>query len=155
MFKVAILAAAVMVFAVACAEKPAPTKARVEKDPKILSAEEKIGKTTADGKAIIEKVQAMKPEVNEVQSTKTLKEIVDGYAQNMGAYNITPIGWEASQKKTNNWKVVFHYQDYQKQVVAAEWEYNPGSSKVYPFEKVNAPGFISTEPAPSSAAKSK
>jgi hypothetical protein len=41
------------------------------------------------------------------------------------AYNITPIGWEASQKKllpgekAGRWKVVFNYQDYQKQLLAA------------------------------------
>ena len=149
------------VLVVGCAEKPAPVKPAAQKDPRIAALEERINKTTPEGKAIIEKAQSMKPEVNEVMSTKTLKEVVDDYAQNKGAYNINAIGWEASQKKalpgekTGRWKVVFHYQDWQKQMIAAEWEYNPESNKLYPFEKTNAPQFISLEGAPPPAKKGK
>jgi hypothetical protein len=144
---------------VGCVDKgPPPAAKRVDKDPKVAAAEEKIGKTTPEGKAIIEKVQAMKPEVNEQPSGKTIKEIADDYANNKGAYNIIVIGWEASQKKpiagqkTGRWKVVFHYQDYQKQQLAAEWEYNPDENKVYPFELVNAPQFWT---APDASKKGK
>ena len=115
MIRFATLAVAVAVLSIACHDKAptaSATKAQSDKNPKIAAAEDKIGKTTPEGKAIIEKVQAMKPEVNEQQSTKTLKEMVDDYSQNKGAYNITPIGWEASQKKptqgekSGRWKVV-------------------------------------------------
>src|SRR5215218_9100604 len=86
---------------IGCGQKTSPiNKAKADKDPKVAAAEEKINKTSPEGKEIIEKVKAMKPEVNEQVSTKTLNEVVENYAKNMGNYNITPIGWEASKKKT-------------------------------------------------------
>jgi hypothetical protein len=136
----------------ACDKKPAPA-ARTQKDPKIAAIEERVSKTTPEGKVVIEKVLAMKPSVNEQVSTKTLQEMVDDYAKNKGAYNITSIGWEAAQKKllkgekAGRWKVVFNYQDWQKQLLAAEWEYNSDTNQLYPFEKDNAPGFWSNEGA--------
>ncbi|HSF23942.1 MAG TPA: hypothetical protein VLE20_06930 [Blastocatellia bacterium] len=147
---------------VGCADKgPAPAAKRVEKDPKVAAAEEKIAKTTPEGKAMIEKAQAMKAEVNEQPSGKTIKEIADGWTNNQGAYNISVIGWEASQKKpfagekTGRWKIVFHYQDYQKQQLAAEWEYNPETNKLYPFELTNAPQFWTAPEAASQGKKGK
>jgi hypothetical protein len=143
---------AVLVLLVGCGKKPASV-ARAEKDPKIAAMEDRISKTSAEGKQIIAKVQGMKPEVNEQVSTKTLAEMVDDYAKNKGAYNITQIGWEAVQKKpiagekAGRWKVVYNYQDWQKQLLAAEWEYNSETNKLYPFEKLNAPGFWSNEGA--------
>jgi hypothetical protein len=141
---------AVLLLLVACDHKTGPA-AKAQKDPKIAAIEERISKTTPEGKEIIEKVKAMKPEVNEQASTKTVGEMVDEYAKNKGAYNITAIGWEASQKKllpgskSPRWKVVFSYQDWQKQLLTAEWEYDPDTKKVYPFEKDNAPQFYSAE----------
>ena len=144
---------------VGCVEKgPPPAAKRVEKDPKVAAIEERIAKTTPEGKAMIEKAHAMKPEVNEQASGKTVKEIADGWTNDQGAYNISVIGWEATQKKpfagekTGRWKVVFHYQDYQKQQLVAEWEYNPETDKLYPFELVNAPQFWT---APAAATKGK
>jgi DUF3071 family protein len=136
-----IVLAAILVSLVGCAEKPTPVTAKANKDPKIAAIEDRISKTTPEGKQMIEKAQGMKPEVNEQPSGKTLAEMVDEYTKNMGAYNISAIGWEASQKKTGKWKVVFNYQDYQKQLRAAEWEYDPGTNKLYPFEKENAKDF--------------
>ena len=137
----------IAILVVGCQDKPAPATKRADKDPKVAAAEDKIAKTTPEGKAMIQKVQAMKPEVNEQASGKTLKEIADDYANNKGAYNISVIGWEASQKKpiagekAGRWKIVFYYQDYQKQILAAEWEYNTDANKLYPFETTNAPQF--------------
>jgi hypothetical protein len=82
----------------------------------------------------------MKPEVNEQVAARPLSDILKDYSENKGTFNIIPIGWEASQKKNHRWKLVYHYQDYQKQLAAAEWEYNPETNKLYPFEFVNAPG---------------
>jgi hypothetical protein len=144
-----------VVVVAACDSKPASV-AKTQKDPKIAAIEERVSKTTPEGLAIIEKVKAMKPEVNEQLSSKTLGEKADDYSKNMGAYNIVPIGWEASKKKllpqekTGRWKVVFNYQDYQKQIVAAEWEYNSDTNKLYPFEKDHAPEFYE---APEAGAK--
>lgn len=139
---------AVIALSLAACEHKAPVTSTAPKDPRIAAVEARISKTTPEGLAIIEKVKAMKPEVNEQISAKTLGEMADKYAKEMGAaYNITPIGWEASQKKllpsekAGRWKVVFNYQDYQKQLLAAEWEYNSDTNKLYPFEKDNAPGF--------------
>ncbi len=151
---------AILILLVGCQSKPAPV-AKAEKDPKMAAVEDRISKTTPEQKRIIDKVQTMKAEVNEQLSTKTLSEMVDGYAKNKGAYNITPIGWEASQKKllagerTGRWKVVFHYQDYQKQLRAAEWEYNTETNKLYPFEKENAKDFWSGEGAADKGKKGK
>ena len=144
----------------ACHDKPAPAARPAGKDPKIAAAEDKISKTTPEGKAMIEKVQAMKPKVNDQESGKTLKEKADTWAKDNGAYNITPIGWEAAQKKpitsekVGRWKIVFHYQTYDKQFLAAEWEYNPATNELYPFEKTNAPGFWDP-PAPDAGKKGK
>jgi len=143
---------AVLLLLVACDHKPGPV-AKAQKDPKIAAIEDRISKTTPEGKEIIEKVKAMKPEVNEQLSTKTLGEMVDHYEKEMGAYNITPIGWEASPKKllpgskSPRWKIAFSYQDWQKLLLVAEWEYDPDTKKVYPFEKDNAAQFYSNEGA--------
>jgi len=144
----------------ACEHKPAPVTSTASKDPRVAAVEARISKTTPEGTAVIEKVKAMKPEVNEQISAKTLGEMADKYAKEMGAaYNITPIGWEASQKKllpsekTGRWKIVFNYQDYQKQLLAAEWEYNSDTNKLYPFEKDNAPGFWEAPESPGKKGK--
>ena len=119
---------------------------KVPDDPKLAAIKESISKTTGEGKTVIEKVKGMKPEVNDQVSAKTLTEIIDDYSNKSG-YSLTSIGWEASQKKplpqesVGRWKVIFHYQDYQKQYSSAEWEYNPTTNKVYPFELKNAPTF--------------
>lgn len=126
----------------ACGQKAGPVKATAAKDPKIAAVEDKIQKTTPEGKEMVEKVKAMKPEVNDQAASKTLNEIVDDYAKNKGTYNINLVGWEASKKASNGrWKIVLHYQDWQKNLLAAEWEYNPQSNKLYPFEVTNAPTF--------------
>ena len=118
-----------------------PAKSAAPKDPKMAAIQERIDKTTPEGKQMVEKILAMKPEVNGQPAGKTLGEIVDTYAKTNGEYNIKPIGWEASQKKSGRWKIGFNYQDWQKQFLFAEWEYNPESKNVYPFELQNAKEF--------------
>ena len=151
MIRTTALSAVVLLLA-ACGDKPASV-AKAPKDPKTAAIEERIAKNTPEAKQIIEKVQAMKPEVNEKLSTKTLAEMVEEYAKTKGAYNITTIGWEASQKKllpgekAGRWRVLFNYQDWQKLFLVAEWEYNSDTNKLYPFEKDNASGFYSNEGA--------
>ncbi len=85
----------------------------------------------------------MKPEINGQKSSLSLGEIVKDFSENKGSFNIKPIGWEASQKKNGRWRIVFHYQDYQKQYEEAEWEYNLETNNVYPFEARNATQFWS------------
>lgn len=151
---------AVLLLLFGCDKKSAPV-ATAQRDPKIAAIEDRISKTTGEGKQIIAKAQGMKAEYNEQLSTKTVQEMVEHYSKNMGAYNITPIGWEAAQKKplpgekSGRWKVVFNYQDYQKQLRAAEWEYNAGTNKLYPFEKENAKDFWSSEGAEAQGKKGK
>jgi hypothetical protein len=142
--------------AVGCAGKSsAPGQARVEKDPRITAIEQSIAKTTPEGKEMIQQLKALKPEVNTRIAGKSLGEIVDEYAINKGNYNLTPLGWEASQKKNGRWKLMFHYQDYQKQIASAEWEYDPQAKKLYPFEVKNAPGFWVAESAAAQSASTK
>ena len=125
-----------------CSQSAAPTaKSSPPKDPKMAAIQERIDKTTPEGKQIVQKVLAMKPEVNEQISGKTLGEVVDISAKNNAEYSIKPIGWEATQKKSGRWKIAFDYQDWQKQYVVAEWEYNPETNKVYPFEQDHAKEF--------------
>jgi hypothetical protein len=127
----------------ACGERPGPPKppAKAPDDPRLVAIKEAIAKTSPEGKAIIEKVKGLKPEVNDVPASKTLSEIVEEFSKEKGQFNLMPIGWEASQKKNGRWKILFHYQDYQKQFRSAEWEYNPENNKLYPFELNNAPQF--------------
>jgi hypothetical protein len=145
MTKFTVVVAALILLA-GCGQKPTPV-AKAAKDPKIAAVEDRISKTTGEGKQVIEKVQSMKPEVNEQLSAKTLAEMAEHYAKDMGAYNLTPIGWEAAKKKSlageksGRWKVAFDYFDYKQQLLIAEWEYNADTNKLYPFEKDNAPGF--------------
>lgn len=129
--------------------KPAPTrnKPAANKDPKIAAIEERVAKATPEAKAMIEKVKGMKPIVNDKTSAMTLGEHVDDYSNNKGAYNITPIGWEASEKANKRWKILFHYKTFSDELTIAEWEYNPTDNKLYPFDLKNAPTFW-TEVAP-------
>jgi len=157
-----IMIAMVVVGLTGCGDKPAPVAAKsTAKDPKRVAMEERINKTTPEGKQIIEKVKAMKPEVNKQLSTKTIAEMVEVYSKNSDQNNLSPIGWEAAQKKpyekesVGRWKVAFDYQDWQKQYMTAEWEYNPITNSVYPFELDNAKGFWSNEGANTQATKGK
>ena len=122
----------------------------------MAAIQDRIDKTAPEGKQMIEKVLAMKPEVNDQPAGKTLGEIVDNYAKNNAEYNIKPIGWEASLKKSSGrWKIAFNYQDWQKQYIMAEWEYNPETKKLYPFEFQNAKEFWVAPETAGKAAKAK
>ena len=141
-------------FAFSCGEQPQPAKSSAPpEDPKITAIKSAIAKQTPEQKAEVDKAKAMKPEVNEVTATKTLGEIVDNFSKNNAQYNINPIGWEASQKKNGRWKVLFHYQDYQKQLLEAEWEVDPVANKIYPFEFKNAKEFFTSEGADTTKGK--
>lgn len=143
-------------FVAACNDKagPAtPNKASADAaDPKLSAINSAISKTTPEGNAIIEKAKGMKPELNTVMSSKTLAEVVDDYAKNKGEYNINVIGWEAGQKKNNRWRIILHYREYTKEYSTAEWEYNPETNKVYPFDPKNAAQFWA---GPSEGGKAK
>ncbi|MEW6129193.1 MAG: hypothetical protein AB1757_19290 [Acidobacteriota bacterium] len=134
----------IVLFLVACGQKPVDQTAKPQtaKDPKLVKFEENIAKTTPEGKDFIEKAKAMKPKVNDQISSKTLGELIEDYSKNKGDFNIKPIGWASEEKKTNkNWKLVFYYQDFSNQYLSAEWEYNPQTKELYPFEFTNAPQF--------------
>ena len=136
-----------------CQDKPVQTNTKAQKDPRTVAMEESIAKTTPEGKKILEKILAMKPEINGQKSTKTLSAVVDDFAKTKGGFNILPIGWEASQKKSGRWKAVFHYQEYTKDYKDAEWEYNPETDNLYPFDKDNAKVFWSSEKETPAAGK--
>jgi hypothetical protein len=145
-----------MVAMVGCGEKPQPTasKPKADADPKRAKFQEAIDKTTPEGKDMIEKIKAMKPLVNEKLAAKTLGEITEEFATKNAQYNTKPIGWAASEKgTTKNWKIVYYYQDFGGQYNAAEWEYNPESKQLYPFEFTYAPTFF-TEIGAAGAANS-
>ena len=122
--------------------------AQTQDDLKLAVILQRISKTTPERLAIIEKIQGMKPEINEKQSTKTLIDIVRGYVFDCREYCINPIGWEASEKKpfpgepVSRWKITFHYQDHKREYQEAEWEFNSETDKLYPFEFRNARQFF-------------
>jgi hypothetical protein len=140
---------------VACGDRPQDARPKATaKDPKFTAVEDRIAKTTPEGKQIIEKAKGMKQEVNGQISGKTLGEMIDDYSQNKGAYNIIPIGWEASLKSSNQrWKLIFNYRLYNNELQAAEWEYDPKADKIYPFDKENAAIFWSAPDAKSQGKK--
>ena len=144
-------------FVVACNDKAGPAGTSnapaVSADPKRAAIDSAISKTTPEGKTIIEKVQGMKPQINDQASYKTLGEVIDDSTKNKGQYNIVGIGWEATQKKNGRWKVIYHYKSYAKEYLAAEWEYNPQDNTLYPFDLTNAPQFW--VPAPEGDKKAK
>ncbi len=145
-----------LLFLAGCQDKPAQTNTKAQqKEPKLVAIEEAIAKTTPEGKKILEKAQGMKPEINGQKTTKALSAVIDNFAKNKSSFNILPIGWSASQKKSGRWKVMFHYQEYTKQYQDAEWEYNPETDKLYPFEKDNAMQFYSLEKEAPDAGKGK
>src|ERR1700738_4527055 len=143
----------VLVLLVSLASAPSGTSPSIQaqQDEQLAGILETISKTTQEGEKVIDRIQDMKPEVNDQESTRTLTEMVQIYAFNHGVYNINVIGWSASRKgilrseTVGRWKVVLYYRDWQKDYQAAEWEYNLETNKLYPFEKENAPGFWSNE----------
>jgi hypothetical protein len=145
MKKAILLVTAVLVACAAgCNDNAGPSQGKASADsadPKLAAIKADIAKTTPEGLAMIEKVRAMKPEVNEQASSKTLTEIIDDWKTNKGEYNISEIGWAASQKKSGRWKIIYNYRPYTKEYLAAEWEYNPQTNKLYPFDLNNAPQF--------------
>jgi hypothetical protein len=102
---------------------------------------DQISITSPEGLQIIEQIKAMKPEVNGQPSVLTLGQVVGDHSQSKGSDSLRPIGWEASQKANGLWGIILHYQDYQAQFQKAEWEYDPETNRIYPFELQNAPRF--------------
>src|SRR5262245_1933023 len=146
-----VLSISIAFAASACNDKAGPTapgKASADSDPKRAAINAAIAKTSPEGKTLIEKAKGMKPLVNGDTSSKTLAEMVDDYSKNKGDYNIIPIGWEAAQKKTGRWKVIFHYQEFSKDYATAEWEYNGENNTLYPFDQKNAALFYTPSEKP-------
>lgn len=127
---------------VGCGQQPGPTSSKPAEDPKLKSIKDAVAKMTPEEQAVVEKVKGMKPEFNGMASKRTLAEEVDEYATQKGAFNISVIGWVASRKtaagREKRWKVLLHYQDYNKRFVTAEWEYDPDTNKIYPFDQEQA-----------------
>ncbi|MGH9762401.1 MAG: DUF3071 domain-containing protein [Blastocatellia bacterium] len=122
-------------------EQDKPVAQGPKEDPQVTAIKDQIARTTPEGKTIIQKALELKPVVNERTSGKTLGEVVDDYTKNKGPYNATAIGWEAAKKSSGRWKIILHFRDYKKQLLAAEWEYNPETNIIYPFDYTNAPQF--------------
>ena len=109
----------------------------------LATIEQRISSTSEEGKEVIEKIKNMYPEINEALSTKTLSEVVEDFSTKYKDRRFTAIGWEAKKKTGGRWKVVLYFQDIEKDYQAAEWEYNPKTEKLYPFEFLNARSFWS------------
>jgi hypothetical protein len=119
------------------APSPADSKPKVdraaeqakENSGRVKDIQEKCGQTTEEGKAVLGKVKAWKPVVNERPSDKTLDEISADYVSK-GLYAIC---WSSSQKTNGKWKVVFHHIDIRGSFQDAEWEYDPATGEIKPF----------------------
>ncbi|HEU4390766.1 MAG TPA: hypothetical protein VFV34_23375 [Blastocatellia bacterium] len=142
-----------------CGQQPGPAASKPAEDPKLKSLKDAVAKMTPEEQAVVEKVKGMKPEFNGMPSGRTLAEEVNDYATQKGAFNISVIGWVASRKsaagREKRWRILLHYQNYTKQFVTAEWEYDPDTNKVYPFDQEQARIFWSAPPADPKAAKRK
>ncbi len=107
---------------------------------------ESISKTSPEGIQIIEEALDKYPVVNGKRSTRTLLEIIEEYSVRRRVYNINPIGWYASRSKNHLWRIVFYYQDYQKEYQSAEWQYEADTKELRSFESKNAPQFWTSAP---------
>ncbi|MEK6408414.1 MAG: HEAT repeat domain-containing protein [Acidobacteriota bacterium] len=108
-------------------------------DPKLAAILDRISNTSPQGKEIVEKIKDLKPEVNGRPSAMTLGATVKDHSESARIYK--PFGWEASQKMNGRWKIILHYQHVREQYKEAEWEFDPATNKLYPFEAQNAPQF--------------
>ncbi|SRR5260370_42622759 len=117
-----------------------------DEDPALQRIKETIEKTTPEGKETIERVRRMLPEVNGQVSAQPLERLIEVFAKERGERNLTPIGWTAAIKRSGRWKILFYYQDFDKQYKAAEWEYNPEEVSLYPFDLINATQFWAGTP---------
>jgi hypothetical protein len=112
-----------------------------QQDDELIAIKDRIAKNTPASLDIIKKVKGMKPLVNDKFSVKRLGKIIKDYEEGKGAFKLTTIGWEASQKQNGYWRIFFHYRKDTLEYVKAEWEFNPETNKLYPFEFPNAPRF--------------
>jgi hypothetical protein len=110
-------------------------------DPKLAAIRDRISNASPQESEIVERIKDLKPEVNGQPSAMTLGATVKDCSERACMY--PAIGWEASQKTNGRWKIILHCQRVQKQYLEAEWEYDPATSKLYPFELQNAPQFWS------------
>ena len=137
---------ATILLALALASVPLTQETAVQNEEARLKAiKEEIGKTTSNGKEIIELVKRMVPEVNGRSSTLPLGRLVEIAEKEKG---VTAIGWAASLKRNGRWRIVLHYRDDSPTYQAAEWEYNPDQFSLYPFDLNNAPQFWSEQAPP-------
>ena len=84
---------------------------------------------TDEGKSVVETVKAWKPVVNERPSDKPLGEIAAEYVSK-GLYEIC---WSASKKSNGKWKIVYNHIDIRGAFQEAEWEHDPASGEIKPF----------------------
>jgi hypothetical protein len=139
------MTAFVFAFSVVCCavENFAQTDLGTQYDSRLRIIKERIANTTPEGHLILKKVKGIKPNVNDQFASKPLGEIVKDFEQGKGMFKIHAFGWEALKKKhSGNWKIAFYYRKEETEyVIDAEWEYNPKTQKLYPFEFPNAPDF--------------
>src|SRR5262245_9386923 len=138
-------------------QQAGPAKSQAAEDPKVKAVKDSIAKMTTEEAAVVEKVKAMKPEINETPSGRPLSEEISEHAR---VSNITPVGITASRKtaagREKRWKVLFSYQDAKKQFVTAEWEYDTETNKIYPFDQDIARTFCSSpHPDPKAPKRAK
>jgi hypothetical protein len=100
-----------------------------ENSGRVRDIQQKCSETTEDGKAVIETVKAWKPVVNERPSDRPLAAIADEYVTK----GIHAICWGASRKTNGKWKVVFEHIDIQGAFQVAEWEHDPATGEIKPF----------------------
>jgi hypothetical protein len=102
---------------------------------------ERIAKTSPQGLEVIEKVKRMVPEIQKLQSGKTLGEAVEDCINGRGEFVIYPIGWEAVESTTGRWNIFFYFKDEEQKYLKASWGYNQGRNVLIPMESTNATKF--------------
>jgi hypothetical protein len=95
---------------------------------------ERIAKTSAEGLGVIGKVKQMRPQIQKYLAAKSLGAIVEDYSSGRGPFFIHLIGWDAVESSAGRWAVSLYYQDEEKKLIKATWEYNTGKNVLFPGE---------------------
>ena len=123
------------------AEQELQTPTTANEELTLSSIKERIAGTSPEGVEVIERVKRMTPQIQKLQSAKTLDEAIADSINGQGQVIISPIGWEARKTDRSRWRIIFYCKDQQQKYVSAAWEYNQDKQVLLPAEFANATKF--------------
>lgn len=116
------------------ARAPKPTTSLAQKQAKdnagrVRELQARCSEVPPGGAEALARVQAWIPVVNSRPGDKPLRDVATDYV----GKGIVEVCWGAAQKGTGRWKVWYDYIDIQGAFQTAEWELDPASGDVKPF----------------------